>query len=207
MRHYQARVEDSKLEDERRRTFQGSARISLDVLHFQRHKHRDLDEKHVEYLKACFQKDRCRRLEVRNHIEAEIDQQILNDALHNSAVTAHELLTNQSCYPTLRFPSGFQLECLHGQHRIQAAREFLPPADKWWTVDLYTSSRRDSPLHRLEADHSQISTRTLKHASASNIPTRTGQAMARPTTRYGTITSSATPSPRCGGRLVFGVTG
>lgn len=150
MRHYQAQIEDFKLADERRRTFQGSARISLDILYFQQHKHRDLDEKHVEYLKRCFRKDRCRRLEVRNHVEAEIDQQILNDALRNSTVTARELLTNQPQCPTLRFPSGFQLECLHGQHRIQAAREFLPPNDKWWTVDLYTSSRRDSPLPGLK---------------------------------------------------------
>ncbi|KAH8799388.1 hypothetical protein F5884DRAFT_686783, partial [Xylogone sp. PMI_703] len=155
MRHSQAQVEDSRLEVERRRTFRGSACISLDVLHFQRHKHRDLDAKHVEYLKGCFRKDRCRRLEVRNHIEAQIDQQILDVALRDSDVTAHELLTHQpNGYPRLRFPQGFQLECLHGQHRIQAAREFLLPTDKWWTVDLYTSDINTDLKTCLNEQHS-----------------------------------------------------
>ncbi|KAH9206334.1 hypothetical protein DL95DRAFT_73744 [Leptodontidium sp. 2 PMI_412] len=120
-------------------------------MHFQQHKHRDLDTKHVEYLKGCFRKDRCRRLEVRNHIEAEVDQQILDIALRDSNVTARELLTNQpNGYPRLVFPQGFQLECLHGQHRIQAAREFLPPTDKWWTVDLYTSGEHGYSLPRMK---------------------------------------------------------
>jgi len=146
MRQSQAQVEDSKLEAERRRTFRGSARVSLDVLQFQQHKHRDLDTKHVEYLKGCFRKDRCRRLEVRNHIEAEIDQQMLDVALRDSNITARELLTNQpNEYPRLVFPQSFHLECLHGQHRIQAAREFLLPIDKWWTVDLYTSGEHGCP--------------------------------------------------------------
>ncbi|PVH68509.1 hypothetical protein DL98DRAFT_630594 [Cadophora sp. DSE1049] len=138
----QIQAEDSRLEAERRRTFRGSARVSLDALHFQQYKHRDLDTKHIEYLKGCFRTDRCRRSEARNHIEAEIDQQILDVALRDSNVTARELLTNQpnGC-PQLVFPQDFQLECLHGQHRIQAAREFLLPTDKWWTVDLYTSGQ------------------------------------------------------------------
>ena len=40
-------------------------------------------------------------------------------------------------YPELAFPDGYQLECLHGKDRIQAAREFLSPRNKWWRVDLY----------------------------------------------------------------------
>ncbi|CZT41140.1 uncharacterized protein RSE6_00835 [Rhynchosporium secalis] len=155
MKQSQARVEDSRLEAERRRTFRGSARISLDALHFVQRKHRDLDAKHVEYLKGCFLKDRYRRLEVQNHIEAEVDQHILDVALRDSNVTARELLTNQpnGC-PELIFPQGFQLECLHGQHRVQAAREFLLPTDKWWTVDLYTSDINEDLKTCLNEQHS-----------------------------------------------------
>ncbi|KAL5331286.1 hypothetical protein ACEPPN_000816 [Leptodophora sp. 'Broadleaf-Isolate-01'] len=40
-------------------------------------------------------------------------------------------------YPMLKFPTSCQLECLHGRHRIEAAREFLLPTDRWWVVDLY----------------------------------------------------------------------
>jgi len=39
--------------------------------------------------------------------------------------------------PELGFWPGYQLECLHGRHRIQAAKQALLPPDKWWTVDLY----------------------------------------------------------------------
>jgi hypothetical protein len=142
MRRSRAHLEDSKLEAETRRTYKGSARISLDVLYFQRNEHRDLDRKHVDYLKGCFQRDKCRRLEKRNHIEAAVDQPSLDAALRSSDVSARELLTNEpnGC-PKLSFPAGFKLRCLHGQHRIQAAREFLLPHDKWWTVDLYTSGK------------------------------------------------------------------
>ncbi|KAL2812033.1 hypothetical protein BDW59DRAFT_155380 [Aspergillus cavernicola] len=30
-----------------------------------------------------------------------------------------------------------QLQALHGRHRVQAGADVLPPADRWWTVDLY----------------------------------------------------------------------
>jgi hypothetical protein len=55
-----------------------------------------------------------------------------------SGISADALLSNLSDdYPELKFPVGFQLECLHGRHRLQARRETLPSRDKWWTVDLY----------------------------------------------------------------------
>ena len=48
-------------------------------------------------------------------------------------------------YPELVFPNGYRLECLHGQHRIQAAqRIFLPARDKWWTVALYLTGITES---------------------------------------------------------------
>ncbi|KAL5313293.1 hypothetical protein ACEPPN_019026 [Leptodophora sp. 'Broadleaf-Isolate-01'] len=135
----QIQAEDSRLEAERRRTFRGSARVSLDALHFQQYKHRDLDTKHIEYLKGCFRTDRCRRSEARNHIEAEIDQQILDVALRDSNVTARELLTTAERMST---------------HRIQAAREFLLPTDNWWTVDLYTSDINENLKTCLNEQHS-----------------------------------------------------
>jgi hypothetical protein len=200
--------QDSRLEVERRHTFKGSARISLDVLSFQPRKHRDIDRKHIEYLKRCFRQDECRRLEVRNHVEAEIDQQMLDNILHDCRVTAQELLTNRpNGYPWLSFPEGFQLECLHGQHRIQAAREFLLPTDKWWTVDLYTSGKYIHLLPRWGADQSRTSPRILKRASMSSIPMKTHQAMARHIVRYATITSKVIPSPSYDGRLAFGGSG
>lgn len=142
MRRSRANLKDSRLETEKRRTFKGSALINLDVLHFSSNEHRNLDPKHVEYLKGCFQKDRCRRLEEQNHIQAIIDQPNLDNALRHSDVSPYELLNSkQNGYPKLIFPRGFKLRCLHGQHRIAAAREFLLPHDKLWTIDLYTSGK------------------------------------------------------------------
>ena len=55
-----------------------------------------------------------------------------------SEVSAEHLLSNpDNDPPALRLPARHQLTCLHGRHRIQAARETLPPTEAWWTVDLY----------------------------------------------------------------------
>jgi hypothetical protein len=52
-------------------------------------------------------------------------------------VSQRSLLTNDPTrLPDLKFATG-QLRALHGRHRVQAAAEVLPPADRWWTVDLY----------------------------------------------------------------------
>ena len=92
----------------------------------------------MEYLKQCFKKEGCRPLEVPHHIPALIDQERLDAAILASGISAKDLLSNpRDRYPELVFPGGYQLECLHGRHRIQAGREFLLPRDKWWAVDLY----------------------------------------------------------------------
>jgi hypothetical protein len=148
MRQALAQLEDSKIERERRRTYRGTARVRLEALHFRRNRPRELDRKHVEYLKRCFRKDGCRRLPKENHISAVIDQEHLDRAIRGSEISQADLLTNQPHhYAELVFPSGYQLECLHGQHRIQAAREveILSPIDKWWTVDLYLAGIASPP--------------------------------------------------------------
>ena len=140
MRQSRVHAEDVRLEAERQLKYMGTARVSLDVFHFPRDQPRELDTKHVEFLKGCFRKEGCRPLEIRNRVPAVIEQHFLEAAIRSSGISARELLTNQpnGC-PELVFPAGFQLQCLHGRHRIQAAREFLSPRDKWWAVDLYLS--------------------------------------------------------------------
>ena len=136
--HYQ--VANSAIEAERRLMYQGSARISLDVLHFGRGQPRELDIDHVEFLKKCFRNEDCQRLPARNHVPAIISRQQLVNAMHGSGVSAQQLLAGElSDYPRLEFPTGVQLDCLHGRHRIEAGQEFLLPTEKWWIVDLYLS--------------------------------------------------------------------
>jgi len=138
MRQALAQAEDSRLENERRLKYQGTAQVRLEVLHFPWDQPRELDLKHVRYLKECFRNDSCRRLPERNHISAVIEREHLDAAVQAAEVSYGDLLSKQpGGYPELMFPDGYQLQCLHGRHRIQAAREFLLPKDKWWTVDLY----------------------------------------------------------------------
>lgn len=133
-----AQVEDDQLEQERRRTYLGTARVRIEALHFRRKGLREPDRKHVEYLKSCFRESGCRPLEKQNHISAVISLEVLDTAIQASGVDRASLLSNQTLgFPELEFPPGLQVECLHGQHRILAATEVLEPEDKWWAVDLY----------------------------------------------------------------------
>ena len=130
--------QELRLEAERSVKYRGTARVRFEVLHFQWNEPRELSRKNVERLKEVFRTDKIRRLEPRNHIPAVVDQSDLDDAIQASEISAESLLSNpDNDPPVLRFPTRHHLTCLHGRHRIQAARETLPPTDAWWTVDLY----------------------------------------------------------------------
>ncbi|OBT39549.1 hypothetical protein VE00_09472 [Pseudogymnoascus sp. WSF 3629] len=139
-------VDDQRLEGEKRLKFKGTAKISLDVLYFKQNQPRQLNLKHVEYLKECFQNEGCHRLPLCRHIPAKIDQWCLDATIKKSGVSARQLLSTAkragetTDYPKLIFPSDIQVECLHGRHRIEALKKSrLLPEDMWWTVDLYLS--------------------------------------------------------------------
>ena len=132
------RYEDSDLEKERRLKFRGTVRIRLEALTFLWNEPRELDTKNVDYLKSCFQKDSCYRLIPQNHVPAIIDEDCFTSTILASGLSKRDLLSQQAAgIPELVLPDGFQLRCLHGKHRIQAARETLLPGDRWWTIDLY----------------------------------------------------------------------
>jgi hypothetical protein len=60
MRQAQVEQEDIRLEAERQIKYRGTARIKLELLYFRRDESRELDKRHVEYLKQCFKKEGCR---------------------------------------------------------------------------------------------------------------------------------------------------
>lgn len=120
---------------ERKAKYKGAASIKIQVLHFQ-HKQ---DKQNVKNLEKLFRTG-YDRLDVRNHIPAIIDQQSLNAALEKSGTSADALLGGaHDSYVELDFPPGFQLPCLHGRDRVDAAANLLPVGDKRWIVDLYLS--------------------------------------------------------------------
>ena len=130
----QLQEEDSKLEAEKQVKYKGTARIGLKWLHFQRNQPGALEAKNVERLKSIFRKD-CRRFDAHNHIPAVIEQQALDAAIERSGISGRQLSgAAPGEYPELVFPADCHVECLHGQDRIQAAKELRLG---WWTVDLY----------------------------------------------------------------------
>lgn len=125
-------------ERERQEKYRGSASISLDAIDLFSVDPSTLDRKNVERLKEVFRNEDCQRQPVTNHILVLVDQACFEAALESSGASAPALLAAGSDeYPKLRFPAGVRLACLHGRHRVQAGREFLPPHDKWWIADLY----------------------------------------------------------------------
>lgn len=140
----QAQIEDVRLEGERRLKYRGTARINLDVLYFSWEQLCRKDDKRIQKLERCFEKEGCHRLSPLNHVAAIVSPSDLDAAMRRSGVTA---LTNTGDgFSDLMFPDGFQLQCVKGMHRILAGRKFLTPRDKWWIVDLYRSGTSE-PSH------------------------------------------------------------
>ena len=128
-----------KLESERASRFLGIARIELKWLHFAL---TEVDSKQVQRLRIRFSKDCC-RLDPGNHIPAIIDQGDLKSALLVSNLPDRLPKTLRADYPQLTFWPDYRLECLHGRHRLEAAKLALSSQDRWWIVDLYDTSKME----------------------------------------------------------------
>ncbi|ETN44455.1 uncharacterized protein HMPREF1541_10636 [Cyphellophora europaea CBS 101466] len=130
--------QERRLQAERYIKYRGTARVRLEHMHFEWNETRELNRKNVQRLREVFRTENVRRLEPRNHIPAVVDQAELDSALQLSKCSAETLLSNTNAEPPeLKFPARHRVTCLHGRHRVQAARETLPPTDAWWVVDFY----------------------------------------------------------------------
>lgn len=110
----------------------GTARVEFHFLHFPWDELRSCDKKNVERLRTIFKTEECLRDAAKNFIPALVNRQQLDAALEKSNISAELLLDNQGgSVPKLLFPVGSRLDCLDGQDRIEAARQFLPFEDRW----------------------------------------------------------------------------
>ncbi|KAJ5461024.1 uncharacterized protein N7458_002576 [Penicillium daleae] len=126
-----------KQANERRRKYQGSARVKISDIQFKGSTCGSLDLKNVERLCGIFRKTRCQRFELSNYIPVTVSRQALMEAIHDAGVSTHSLLQCAGKdLPLLKFPEG-QLTGLHGRHRLCAGSKILAPAERWWTVDIY----------------------------------------------------------------------
>ena len=140
MRHPQSGTEEFRIQAEKSIKYRGSARVNLDNLYFASNWQRELSRKNVERLKGIFRVEGVRRLELGYHVPAVVDKADLDACKEASDVSTEQLMSNSDHnLPFLNFPAQYRLICLHGRHRIQAAREILPQVEAWWTVDFYLS--------------------------------------------------------------------
>lgn len=115
--------------------------MPLDFLYFSEHSPRDLDRGNVERLMGVYCDEGVKRLKHEHCIPAIVGKDDLLSAIHLSGLSLVQLLnSSQGDPPRLTFPEGFRLQCLHGKHRIEAAKlsACLQGQDRWWTVMLYS---------------------------------------------------------------------
>ncbi len=76
------------------------------------------------------------RLDNENFISAIITDDALRNAIVGSNLESQSLCQqDDGTIPFLRLAS---IDCLHGLHRVAAARSYLDENDQWWTVRLYS---------------------------------------------------------------------
>lgn len=121
--------------------FKGVARVQLSALDFNRalssQRHRPLSEKIVARLVDVLRREGCRRDNEANFVDAVVEDDVLQAALAKVGLTDVSL---ESCLEDQPIIPLHDLQCLHGLHRIAAARLVLDQNDQWWTVRLYSGT-------------------------------------------------------------------
>lgn len=140
----QARVNQAGENIERQKSshFRGRAKVPLEFLHFSERSPRQLDRGNVERLMDAFRDEGVKRLQADHHIPAVVGKDDLQSAVRLSGLSLLDLLNcSQDNPPRLTFPEGFRLLCLHGKHRVEAAKlsACLQGEDRWWAVTLYSA--------------------------------------------------------------------
>jgi hypothetical protein len=111
----------------------GYARVNINNLEF--HSARDLDDQNVDRLLGIFRLRGCQRDDPANAVPVVVEDQTLADI--SSALSQNPIGAR-----TVPLSGTVKLQCLHGRHRISAARRFLPASDKWWTVKVFDHGTR-----------------------------------------------------------------
>ena len=124
--------------------YKGVARVSLQSLYFESvlgtRAHREHCEKNVKRLKEIFSiENGCNRYDEENYISATVDERSLLRSLQSSGYGEDSIRAPPSS--EIPYLENIHLNCLHGLHRILAAKEVLDEDDQWWTVKLFSSGK------------------------------------------------------------------
>ena len=125
----------------------GTVRVPFSALSFNSEP-RQISRSNVRRLVSVFETEGCLRHDRENVLPAIIDDSALAAALQASSTSAEALRLQHDTVPPqqLTIPPPHRILCLHGQHRILAAKEYLGNEnDWWWNVELYRDGRSDTP--------------------------------------------------------------
>lgn len=139
---------EREIAEDRSANYRGTVRVRFEFLEFDAESARELDPKNVQRLIGIYETAGCHRSNPEHRIPAVISQKDLDLAIKHSATSLESLLTHSSGQPQdLKFPQHHSLICLHGQHRVEAAKRWakLSPKEKWWVVDLYLEGMMNCP--------------------------------------------------------------
>lgn len=123
---------DLQIFREKSRTFCGSVKIPLDKICHEElpNNPRQFNEKNVTTLLDFFRSEGCLRLDPEHYVPALISRSAVPRGLHPGGEPP-------------RFNPEHPVVCLHGRHRLEAARKiFTGDEDRWWVVDLYSRGGR-----------------------------------------------------------------
>jgi len=112
--------------------FLGNAQVRIESMSFEPGI-RDFDNANVARLLKIFRLEGCHRSDPSHFIPALVTKDILGPGWQ------------QGLQPQLlSLPVSVNLRCLHGKHRILAAKQYFPYIEQWWNVALYESGEYDS---------------------------------------------------------------
>ncbi|KAG9232708.1 hypothetical protein BJ875DRAFT_380121 [Amylocarpus encephaloides] len=118
--------------------YKGTAKVLIAHLDFP-YPLRQENRKIVKQLKRDFEGENCNKENPTNRIPAIINESTLQVGLQKLGTSTEAFkIASTKNPPHLTLRSDIKLECLHGQYRILAAKEFLPPSEWWWILDLYS---------------------------------------------------------------------
>ena len=133
--------DEARILSERARAHRGIAKVRLTSICYETdsiHGTRAIDASNVARLQKIFELQGCLRLEPENNVPVLVLQDDLDAALKASSLQPEQL---RGYEPIALAFEAKSLLCLHGKHRLEAAKkyfEYIEFEDTWWVVDLYT---------------------------------------------------------------------
>lgn len=117
--------------------FYGYAIISLDKLSFEHplaRNHRPVSKNNVERILKLFREVGCGNDVAEYAVTASVDAARLEYYLEEQGYgSLPQTIEDSTDVPRLDMP----VECLHGLHRILAAKRFLKGGERWWMARIY----------------------------------------------------------------------